>query len=286
MPSMKRREKPITDVLLPSNRDDYYFLFSATVYWSPTRAVTDESMVNMAAFAVDAILGRAREIAERRDPGHASLVRYELAGALGKMLPDATGHLQAMAKSVKLVLPEPDQQRLDKLASVRKEKAIWEHERKYEQSKREYLGRDVLKDPGSAVVWWLTKNDEQVEKTVQDIGLLAWLSSAANNTDVPESFQRLIQGPIFAHASVQPPLDLNGSGASQPPESAKSAADHFEDFLRAMNLTEGDPQRLLFARQVTGLAAKYGSQEVADQLIRRFDTPDDDHYPEETDHGG
>jgi hypothetical protein len=58
-------------------------------------------------------------------------------------------------------------------------KAIWEHQRKYEQNKRAYLGRDVLKDPGSAVVWWLARNDDHVEKTVQAIGLLAQLSSAA-----------------------------------------------------------------------------------------------------------
>ncbi|MFJ9173190.1 hypothetical protein [Streptomyces sp. NPDC102360] len=29
-----------------------------------------------------------------------------------------------------LALPDPDQQRLDRLADVRKDKAVWEHQRK------------------------------------------------------------------------------------------------------------------------------------------------------------
>src|SRR5690606_22662062 len=103
-----------------------------------------------------------------------------LGAVLGTMRPDASGHVQAMAKETKVVLPDADRDRLDALAAVRKSRAVWEHERSYEQSKRAYLSEDVLRDIGSAVTWWLAKNDEQVEKVVRDIPLLVSLSTAVN----------------------------------------------------------------------------------------------------------
>jgi hypothetical protein len=268
-PATDVRRTRLTDVPLPSDLPDYFFLFSATVTWSPTPAVTDESAINPAALAVDAVVRRAREITELKDPVHAPLVRHELAGALGEMRTDPTGRVRTMAESVQLVLPDPDQERLTKLAAVRKEEAVWEHERRYELNKREYLGEDVLKDPGSAVVWWLARNDHQVEKTVNDIGLLARLSSAANNRDLPEAFHSYLSG--FAAPNGHP--DPDGSGAAWPPERDESAADRFGAFLQALWLDEHDPQRRLFARQVAGLAAEHGRQDLAEELIRRYDAP-------------
>lgn len=270
-PAMGVRRTRISDIPLPTDLPDYRFLFSATVTWSPTAAVTDESAINPAALAVDAVLKRAREITQLRDPSHASLVRHELAGALGERRTDATGRVRAMAESVQLVLPDTDQDRLDKLAAVRKEEAVWEHERRYELNKREYLGGDVLKNPGSAVVWWLARNDAQVEKTVKDIGLLAQLSSAANNGDIPETFHSFMSG--FAAPNGHP--SPNGSGAAWSPEHKQSIADHFDALLQAIKLDECDPQRRLFARQVAGLASEHGWQELAEELIRRYDTPAD-----------
>jgi hypothetical protein len=269
-PRQERGQEPITDVLLPSSREDYCFLFSATVRWSPLGVAVDESAVNMAALAVDTVLKRAGDITAYQEPGHASLVRHELGSKLGEMRPDGTGRLRAMAESVQLVLPDHDQQRLDKLAAVRKDEAVWEHERKYEQSRREYLGGDVLKDPGRAVVWWLAKNGDQVEKTVHDIGLLARLSSAANNADVPELFQRLAEGSLPGG-----PDGTDGSDAVQSENGGTPAANHFDAFLRAMDLQEGDPKRVLFARQVADLAAKNGRPGLADEMMQRFDEPGD-----------
>lgn len=280
-PTVDFRRTRVTDIPLPSDLPDYRFLFSATVTWSPTPAVTDESAINPAALAVDAVLKRAREITALRDPSHASLVRHELAGALGEMQTDTTGRIRAMAESVQLVLPGLDQERLDKLAAVRKEEAIWEHERRYELNKREYLGGDVLKDPGSAVVWWLARNDDQVEKTVKDIGLLAQLSSAANNGDVPETFCSFMSG--FAASNGHP--SPNGSGAAWSPEYKQSAADHFDALLQAIELDERDPQRRLFARQVADLSADHGWQELAEELIRRYDVPTDAEPAGEADDG-
>ncbi|MFG1711017.1 hypothetical protein ACFLIM_48450 [Nonomuraea sp. M3C6] len=261
---VQRREQRVDRVALPSSVDDYDFLFSATVFWASTRAVMDESIVNPAALAIEAILERAKRITQHRPPGRASLVQHELSGALGRMQLDAAGHLQAMAESIVLVLPEHDQERLDKLAAVRKDKALWEHERKYEQSKREYLGEDVLKNTGSAVVWWLTRNDDHVEKTVQDIGLLAQLSAAANNKEIPERFHTLTEEPLLS----QPSFD---SAFSSGFRTGTTPADCFEAFLRSMDFNEDDPQRSLFTAQVAEHVMQHGRQEVAAELLRRFD---------------
>ncbi|MCF3142039.1 hypothetical protein IQ293_02075 [Streptomyces platensis] len=192
------------------------------------------------------------------------------------MCPDRTGHLQIMAEDVTLTLREHDQERLDKLSEVRKDKAVWEHQRKYEQSKREYLGEDVLKDTGSAVVWWLAKNDDHVEKAVADIGLLAQLTSAANDTDVPERLRDLLPQPRHErpdlHVVDAPPASF---------EREPTAADHFEGFLARMGFADGDVRRVMLTKQIADIIKTQDRNETAEELLRRFDpparhTPDDD----------
>jgi hypothetical protein len=266
-PPVERREHRITRVALPTRWADYDFLFSATVRWHPLEAPGNEPVLNPAGLAVDAVLNRAREITEQREPGRPSLVQHELGGTLSRMRPEPTGHLHVMAEDVTLVLREHDQERLDKLAEVRKDEAVWEHQRKYEQSKREYLGGDVLKDTGSAVVWWLAKNDDHVEKTVADLGLLAQLTSAANNTDIPERLRELITPP--------PPWPAGQGTPDGEPLSARqpTAADHVEAFLDSMGFTDDDPRRAFLAKQIADNLRTQDQHEAADALLRRFDPP-------------
>ena len=173
-----------------------------------------------------------------------------------------------MAENITLILHEQDQERLDKLAEVRKDKAVWEHQRKYEQSKREYLGEDVLKDTGSAVVWWLAKNDDHVEKTVADLGLLAQLTSAANDTDIPEQLQDLFSEP--SDESTIP-----GSEEMDPKHTFQdqAAEDHLADFFDAMGFTDGDPRRAMVAKQISTIVSEQNQHETAENLLRRFDPP-------------
>ncbi|MGW1786856.1 hypothetical protein ACWCQQ_48565 [Streptomyces sp. NPDC002143] len=254
---IERREHHVSRVTLPSKWDDYDFVFSATVRWHPLEAHGDP-VLNPAGLAVEAVLDRARTLTEQREPARASLVQHELSGALSRMRPDHTGHLQVMAENITLTLHEPDQERLTKLAEVRKDKAVWEHQRKYEQSKREYLGDDVLKDTGSAVVWWLAKNDNHIEKTVADLGLLAQLTSAANDTDIPERLQGLI------------PMSSEPSTAV---EREPTAADHFEDFLTGMGFASGDARRGMVTKQIADVIRAQDRHETADELLRRYDPP-------------
>ncbi|MEU8707507.1 hypothetical protein [Streptomyces sp. NPDC048565] len=261
---IERQEQHVRHVALPSRWADYDFLISATVRWHALDTSDHAPVLNPAGLAVEAVLERARAITEQREPGRASLVQHELSGALSRMLPDSTGHLRTMAENVSLTLHPNDQERLDKLAGVRKDKAVWEHQRKYEQSRREYLGEDVLRDTGSAVVWWLAKNDDHVEKTVADLGLLAQLASAANNTDVPELLRDLIPRPRGEQDDSPERHDV-------PYEQLPTAADHITDALNAMGFPEGDPRRGMLAKQLAEIIRTQEQHETADAVLRRFD---------------
>ncbi|MGW5353550.1 hypothetical protein ACWERV_23940 [Streptomyces sp. NPDC004031] len=277
---VERRDQRVTQVVLPSLWEDYDFLFTATVRWCPSGRAAGEPVINPAGLAIDAILARARSVTEKREPNRASLVQHELNGVLGRMRPDDTGYLQVMADGVVLTLPEADQKRLTKLAAVRKDEAVWEHERKYEQSKRDYLGEDVLKDTGSAVVWWLSRNDDQVEKTVGDIGLLTQLASAARNEDVPPRYRHLV--PELSGHSGTDAGDWNGGDDEEAQDG--SAADLFADFLEAQGIGEDDPRRELLVDRMAEALDTGGDPEAAEELRRRFDATEpekDDDAPED-----
>ncbi|MGA5131560.1 hypothetical protein ACPCTO_17280 [Streptomyces olivoreticuli] len=257
IPPLERREQRITHVALPSDTPDYDFILSATVRWYPIDAPSDAPIINPGALAIDAVLARARVISAQRPPGRSALVQHELNGELGTMLPDPSGRVYAMAESVELILSEQDRERLAKLSGVRKDEAVWEHERRYEQSKRAYLGDDVLKDTGSAVVWWLARNDDRVDTTVKDIGLLAQLSSAANNQDVPEPFRHLVPWPE----------------EEQKEDREATATDLFDRMLSAMGFAEDDPGRALFVDRVANAAEGSARHETAQAIRQRFDAP-------------
>ncbi|MFB7596686.1 hypothetical protein [Streptomyces sp. NPDC056160] len=267
-PPVERTECRVSQVALPSLWDDYDFVFSATVRWYPVESPAVSSVLNPAGLAVEAVLNRARAITEKREPGQVSIVRHELGGNLSRMLLDPAGHLQAMAEDISLTLLEQDQQRLDRLAEVRKDKAVWEHQRTYEQSRRQYLGEDVLKDTGSAVVWWLAKNDEHVERTVADLSLLAQLTSAANDTDIPERLQTLLPGQLGEPTAAEHPQE---DCASAPP--GRTAADHLFGFFDALGFPEGDARRAMVARQFSHVIKQQNRHESAEDLLRRFDPP-------------
>lgn len=244
--------------------------------WCPVDPTTNDQLINPGALAVEAVLARARQVTASLKPFRSSLVQHELNGALGVMAEDREGHVRAMALDVHLTLVEEDQERLDRLAAIRKDEAVWEHQRKYEQNKREYLGDDVLQSTGSAVVWWLAKNDDQVEKTVKDIGLLARLSSAANNAEVDEPFRHLVPeshpSPDPAEHTVAVTGEV-GSRLGQEPlghgNGAPDAVDLFTDAFRLVGFRPGDDESALIADQLA-LAITGRDSVTAEELRRRF----------------
>lgn len=277
--AVQRPERRVTHVLLPSAAPDYDFSFSATVCWTELEAPDDAPAINPGGLAVDAVLQRARALTELQQPTRSAFVQHQLNGALGTMRVDSTGRVLAMAQDVSLSLPELDRERLCKLSNVRKDEDVWEHERNYERSKRAYLGNDVLKDTGSAVVWWLSRNDEEVEGTVDRIGLLARLSAAANNDTVAPPFEHLVTPSVSPYAAdpVEPGGTQTSSGWDDPSMAfgaesfcASEGMDSFDAVLSWFGFSPDDPDLDIFAERLINLARAHGKDDIADDIRRRF----------------
>ncbi|MFG2881002.1 hypothetical protein ACGFYV_01505 [Streptomyces sp. NPDC048297] len=280
-PPVERQEVYVTRVPLPSGFPDYDFLFSARVRWCPTDPVTGPQLINPGALAVESVLSRASRVAADVEPFRSSFLRHRLDAALGVMEPDGEGHVRAMALDVELSLADEDRERLDRLAAIRKDEAVWEHQRRYEQNKREYLSNDVLTSTGQAVVWWLARNDEHVEKTVKDIGLLARLSSAANDREVDEPFRHLVPEAYPPSPGGQaPPAPQESLFARESPFTHESPtaqrtagpADLLADFFRTVDFPPGEKESALIADQIA-LAVAPWNEAAADEIRRRFGVP-------------
>jgi hypothetical protein len=241
--------QPITGIRLPTALADYHFEFAANVLWRPSAEGVSES----GDIAVNEIIRRACKITKQRDPSEATLAAADLSVALGVLLPDLGRQVEARAESVHLQLPPQDQKRLDEFATLRKEEGLWEYQRRYQMSKRHYLGTDVLKDAGSAVVWWLAKHEDNPEQVAANIGLLTQLAHAANNNHMNNTDRAAF-----------------GSPASLP-----TPAERFDAFLDSLDPAPSDDVRLiltsLVARHVDGHDPK-----AADEMRRRHSEPDGD----------
>ncbi|MHC5908680.1 hypothetical protein ACVNF4_33105 [Streptomyces sp. S6] len=274
-PAYDRAEPPgqevrVRHVALPSSAADYDFSFCATVHWLLLDVPDDAPPVSPAGLAMDAIVQRARSVASRQPPERSALVQHELEGALATMRTDPTGRVMAMATDVSLSLPEPDRERLVKLAGVRKDEDVWEHERNYERNKRAYLGDDVLKDTGSAVVWWLARNEEEVAGAVDRIGLFAQLSAAARNEPVAPPFDHL----------VAPPYDDREEHRYDPPRPFGPEADgvtpevSVDDALAWFGVRSDDQDFALFLERLRKIADLHGRTDASDALRRRLGDED------------
>jgi len=276
LPEPVRQEHRVAHVALPSSVTDYDFSFSATVRWLVLDAPEDAPYVNPAGLAVDAVLQRARVVTAQQPPHRSAFTQHQLDGALATMRADATGRVMAMAQDVTLGLPEPDRERLAKLAGVRKDEDVWEHERNYERNKRTYLGEDVLKDTGSAVVWWLSRNETEIEGAVDRIGLLAQLSAAANNDEVAPPFEHLVSVPNTPYtdgvAHGHEPYDWQQPfDPGTPPSGNGTKPDPSVDsFLAWFGFSPDDPDVDLFAERLVNLARAHGKSTVVEEFLRRF----------------
>ncbi|MGY1434369.1 hypothetical protein [Streptomyces reniochalinae] len=307
----ERREETVADVVLPSAAQDYDFRFSATIRWWPEEQPKNSAPFSPAGVAVSAVLDRAREVTEQWQPHRGSVAQHRLSGELAVMRADPEGRVLAMAENVTLTLSEADAVRLRKLATVRKDETLWAHERRYERDRREYLGNDVLHDTGSAVVWWLAKNDDQIRKTVDDLGVLAQLTSAANNQEVPERYAHLVPHPtgvpegaaptangyLNGHRDGGPAGQVDGYGhgyagahghgnfpgsapGDAPPfgapfetdaDAAPSPVEVFTDLLAAMEVPAGDPDAGVLARALHEGALKIAREGASEAIRQRFD---------------
>ncbi|MGW2257248.1 hypothetical protein ACWCXE_05120 [Streptomyces sp. NPDC001780] len=284
------QETRVIDAALPSATDGYDFLFSATVWWRPVPDHADRPDVASPALAVSSVVSRALEVVRREEPGRAGVTRYLLEAELGVPLPDRSGRVMALAPDVTLTLAPADLERLRKLNDLRKDEEIWEHERQHERNKRRYLGDDVLKSTGSAVVWWLARHENEIEKAVDMIGPLARIAAAANDEEVPELFRHLLVPPVGARseATVGGPLwDVGGLGREMfDREEEVGVSDRLRLLLTAAGLKPDMDGYTVFVHRVMRFLEAEGLDEPADEIRRAFGlAPDEGPEGEPSDEG-
>ncbi|WP_246203708.1 hypothetical protein [Streptomyces tailanensis] len=175
--------------------------------------------------------------------------------------------------------PPPCGERLRKLNDLRKDEEIWEYERQHERNKRRYLGDDVLKSAGSAVVWWLARHENEIEKAVDMIGPLAQIAAAANDEEVPELFRHLLVPPVDARseATIGGPLwrgDGPGGGTFDREEEVE-VSDRLLLLLAALGLKPDMDEYAVFVHRVVRSLEAAGLDEAAEEIRRTLlPTPD------------
>ncbi|MFI9047584.1 hypothetical protein [Streptomyces sp. NPDC053427] len=266
------QETRVVDAALPSAAEGYDFLFSATVWWRPALDHAERSNGASPTLAVSSIVSRALEVVRREEPGRASFARYLLEGELGIPVPDLSGRVRALAADVTLTLAPADRERLRKLKDLRKDEEIWEYERQHERNKRRYLGDDVLKSAGSAVVWWLSRHENEIEKAVDMIGPLAQIAAAANDEEVPELFRHLLVPSMGARseATVGGPLwDGHGQGGGAfEREEEVGVSDRLLLLLAAVGLKPDMDEYTVFVHRVVRSLEAAGLDEAAEEIRR------------------
>ncbi|WP_256726110.1 hypothetical protein [Streptomyces sp. MNU77] len=278
------------DAPLPSALDGYDFLFTATVWWKPVLDHAGRSDSASPAIAAASVVSRARDLVRHEEPGRASFAQYLLDGELGVLLPDRNERVKAWAADVTLTLAPADRERLRKLNDLRKDEELWEYERQHERNKRRYLGNDVLKSAGSAVVWWLARHENEIEKAVHMIGPLAQIAAAANDEEVPELFRHLLVPPTGARSEATvggPPWDGGGPGGEVfDREEEVGVSDRLRLLLTAAGLKpDMDGYTVLVHRVMRFLQAE-GLNEAADEIGRAFGmSPDEGPEGEAPDEG-
>ncbi|MFB7928722.1 hypothetical protein ACFC4C_06400 [Streptomyces sp. NPDC056039] len=279
------QETRVVDAALPSAAADYDFLFSATVWWRPTPDHAGRPDGASPALAVSSVVSRALEVVCREEPSRASFARLLLEGELGIPLPDRSGRVKALAADVTLTLAPADRERLRKLSNLRKDEEIWEHERQHERNRRRYLGDDVLKSAGSAVVWWLARHENEIEKAVDMIGPLAQIAAAANDEEVPELFRHLLVPPVGARseATVGGPLwdGHREGGGTFDREEEVGVSDRLLLLLAAVGLKPDMDGYTVFVHRVVRSLEAEGLDEAAEEIRRTLLlAPDDGEAPE------
>ncbi len=234
----------MTHVPLPSARADYRLVFSCVVWWRRRSPEPGIPHADPGSLAAEVVLEQTRQLVGTVSPEEVEIARAKLTSYLGAVRADSTGHIEVWATDVALRLPESDADRLRRLADVRKEEEVWDHERNHERKKREYLGGDVLKSAGSALVWWLARDESQIDDAVEKIPNLRKLTAAAHDERVPE-------------------LDVDGVELGP--------QDHLVELIRSVQ--SDDEERALLSDSIASALEKRGHADLAAKVRAEFDQP-------------
>ncbi|MFD0383431.1 hypothetical protein ACFQ2B_16815 [Streptomyces stramineus] len=267
--------------------EDCPFLFSASVWWRPAGRFGPSSHGNPTALAATSVLQRVESVTLTENPGRCTFLERSLEGTLGTPVPDGSGLVEAFATDIRLVLRPRDREHLEELDELRKAMGSWESRRQHERNLREYLGEDVLRSPGNAVVWWMARHDDQIERAVDMIVPLTVLSAAANDEEIPEEYLDLLRGwgqPVegermsgFDHPEPgggQTPPD---HGPIRPAAGQEPPTDLLAAWLDSEGFTEGSDETRVFLDRLARTSDAAGWPEAAENIRR---------YMRRTDYGG
>ena len=259
----------VQGLVLPSRDRDYRFLLYGTVLWRHSAAAPAGGQhPRQDQLAIDAIRERATRHTQDEPAGDFALVGSRLAADLSYPAADRSGELEVWAHDVVLSIPEADLQRLNKLADLRKDEEVWEHERDRERNIRAYLRDDVFMSTGSAVVWWLSQDTTKVDQAVALIGALAKLTAAANDREVDPVFRAFVD-------AVQPSSTIGaaGSPAQLDLDDGRGVVESVR-WLIAEAMPHGtEPDRAHMADQLATLVATMGADDAAQEIRQAFNAP-------------
>ncbi|WP_256789070.1 hypothetical protein [Frankia sp. AvcI1] len=295
-------EERITTDRMPSAVPDYAFVFCATVRWWSTDVPDRQTpgSFDPRTLACAAVVERARTITAQHEPLHTSLAARELEAALSVTQRDSTGRVTVMADRVELTLPAPDRERLERLAAVRKDEELWNQERSREENRRRYLAQDVLRTPGSAVVWWLARHEDDVAQAVADLRSLGTLSAVVNNEPLPAWFRSHLHEtadaacPSESEGQPDGPGDaMRGDRSFEPPQSVgltvtprpdrpTETAHSIEALLLDAGVAPGDVRRPYLLKEIAAAFARNQAPAAADAIERHLYSPVEINLPHQT----
>ncbi|CAM5423393.1 MULTISPECIES: hypothetical protein [Streptomyces] len=275
------QETSIVVVPVQSAVDDCPFLFSAVVWWRPAGRFALSTHGNPAALAATSVLQRVQNMTLTEDPGRCTFLERSLEGLLGTPSLDDSGLVVAFATDVRLVLRPRDQRHLEELDGLRKAMGSWESRRQHERNLREYLGEDVLRSPGNAVVWWMARHDDEIERAVDMIAPLTVLSAAANDEEIPEEYRDLfrdrgkpVEGEPMSGFDHPEPGDgqapsghgpiRSAAGQEQPPTDSLAA------WLDGEGFTDGSDETRVFLDRLARMSDAAGRPEAAENIRRHM----------------
>ena len=270
-PQPVAKRATISQLPLPTREKDYRFLFSATVSWLHDPQVPAMG-ADLGALAKQNVIARAIERTRQYGPDEYALATVELNAVLSERITLANGHY-VWASEVTLTLSDADAKRLERISELRKQQALWEHERAHEIGVRDYLGNEVLRDPGSAVTWWFARNldkPDAITITVREIDNLRRLTRAAHETGEPAPATPLTL------LSPEPPTRVEFNGGVDPARRLATAVDQL------CKNTEPEVRTTLY-RRLADLLRVHGFAEAAEALRSPGDTTESEEAS--TEHG-
>lgn len=276
-PAREPETREVREVPLRSSVPEYRFWFSALVRWREVAGAPGMPHADPGGHAVHLVVGQAAQLAGAIRPDDYPLLQHQLDAALGAVHRDESGRVEVWATDVRVALAGSDAERLRKLAEAHKDELLWQRERDSERNKRTYLEQEVLHNPGSALVWWLVRNDYRVDEAVARIDDFRQLSAAVADDPPPAAHQLRTQwaemfpageSAFFAPHAPAVALESNGAGANGAgSNSAGGVAELAGHVLTAIEGLGGDPLRR--AELARGLAEALDEQqhhELAEHL--------------------